>query len=83
MESCAGATAKHEASARLGLAVVADTRKGTHRRDSGRIQTAEGRIKEQHKKYKAARRQAKTRDEEQWRRELTVVTEPASKRTKK
>lgn len=90
----AGATAKHEVMAKAILAVGAQTRKESSRRDSGRIKKAEKRIQEQHKKYRVARRQARQRDEEQRRQkegttysagafnELTVTTEPARKRKK-
>ena len=62
--SC-GATAKYSIMEKAGLSVTRATRREGRRRDSKRVEQAEKRVQQQHKRYRLARRQARSRDEEQ------------------
>lgn len=61
--SC-GASKKQDVMRKAELEVGRNTQNEGKRRDSSRIREAEQRVREQHKKYKLVRRQAKQRDEE-------------------
>ncbi|EDO41327.1 predicted protein [Nematostella vectensis] len=59
-----GATGKHEIMRRAGIEVGSHTEKESKRRDRGRVEKAEKRASDQHKKYRQARSLARKRDEE-------------------
>ncbi|XP_048580316.1 uncharacterized protein LOC125563152 [Nematostella vectensis] len=59
-----GATGKHEIMRRAGIEVGSDTEKESKRRDRERVEKAEKRASDQHRKYRQARSLARKRDEE-------------------